>query len=408
MAYQFSSDDLTFLLSAAGSEALIAGEQYALGERTLIADLNRLRKAYGERAAAVAEQVRLRRAATTKLGDRARNWLFTADAVQQASPWAVSQHRARRMRAADGGVHDLTCSTGTDTIALAAAGCRVLGSDLDPVRLAFARHNAPELAFVCADALTRVSRGLLPYADPARRSATGRRITSAATIPPLADLDAVWADRPPVLRVPPGIDYEDLRRPGEVEIVSLDGGVREAVLWPEELARPLIRRRSSVLRTTSAAGEPGVESWEVTDADPDGGSATLPSSGPRPDVDEWIIEPDPAVIRAHLVRHYAARHGLRLLDEHLAYLTGPVKPVGVRGFRVQDSAPFTDRQVGVWVSRDEIGTLEILQRGTAVIPDALRARLRRFLSADTRAAATVVIARIGAEPWAFWCRAERH
>ena len=83
-----------------------------------------------------------------------------------------------------------------------------------------------------ADALTRVSRGLLGYADPARRDGTGRRITSVSTLPSVAELDAVHADRPPVLRLPPGIDYEALARPGEVEIVSLDGGAREAVLWP--------------------------------------------------------------------------------------------------------------------------------------------------------------------------------
>ena len=57
-----------------------------------------------------------------------------------------------------------------------------------------------------------------------------------STLPSVADLDAAHADRPPVLRLPPGIDYDALHRPGEVEIVSLDGGAREAVLWPAELA----------------------------------------------------------------------------------------------------------------------------------------------------------------------------
>ena len=59
----------------------------------------------------------------------------------------------------------------------------------------------------------------------------------------------MYADRPPVLRLPPGIDYERLDRPGEVEIVSLDGGAREAVLWPAELAAVAARARRCCLVT---------------------------------------------------------------------------------------------------------------------------------------------------------------
>ena len=108
----------------------------------------------------------------------------------------------------------------------------VLGSDLDPVRVLMARHNTG-LPVVVADALRPVSRGLLAYADPARR-AGGRRILTAETVPSVAELDEAWAHRPPVLRVPPGIDYDALARPGEVEIVSLDG----------RFARPCCGRRS--------------------------------------------------------------------------------------------------------------------------------------------------------------------
>ena len=64
------------------------------------------------------------------------------------------------------------------------------------------------------------------------------------------------AHRPPVLRLPPGIDYDELNRPGEVEIVSLDGAAREAVLWPAELATT--RRRATVLTVREP---PGRRQW---------------------------------------------------------------------------------------------------------------------------------------------------
>src|SRR4029079_11906815 len=108
----------------------------------------------------------------------------------------------------------------------------------------------------------------------------------------------------PVLRVPPGLDYDTLARPGEVEVVSLDGVVREAVLWPVELAS--VQRRATVLHAAAP-------SETVTSADPEDARV-----GP---VDAWIVDPDPAVTRAHLVRHWAARHGMRLVYPHLAQLT---------------------------------------------------------------------------------------
>ncbi len=273
----------------------------------------------------------------------------------------------------------------------------MVGSDLDPVRVLMARHNLaasglPGRAFV-GDALTRTSRGLLGYADPARRDGTGRRITSVSTLPSVADLDAAHADRPPVLRLPPGIDYEALHRPGEVEIVSLDGGAREAVLWPAELAR--VQRRATVLVSADPA-----RSWQLTSDDPDDADVAPVQVG------DALLDPDAAVVRAHLVRHYAARHGLSQIDPHLAYLAGPVVPAGVRGFRVLDAAPYREKTVGAWAKRDGVGTLEIKQRGTPVIPDDLRRRLRPALTGPTTAAATLVIARIGNDAQAFWCRAE--
>ena len=58
-----------------------------------------------------------------------------------------------------GRVHDVTCSIGTELAALRAAAVRVVGSDIDPVRLAMARHNVRDGVGLCrADALRPVTR----------------------------------------------------------------------------------------------------------------------------------------------------------------------------------------------------------------------------------------------------------
>ena len=397
MAYGFSGSDLHFLLSRDGSDSLGVADLLALTDGTLLADLPRVRAVAGMHAAAVVETIRLRRRALTKLPDRAAEWLFTDEALQQASPWPVALHRARRLLGAGLGVHDITCSIGTDLAALhqLAPDVTVLGSDLDAVRLRMAAHNTG-LPVVRADARSRVSRRCVLYADPARRSAgSGRRITGLDTIPSVAELDDVHHQERVVLRLPPGIDYDTLARPGEVEIVSLDGGARESVLWPQRFAVDGIRRRATVL------GSDGVH-WQITDADGDGGDDTVAGA-----VGRYLIDPDAAVVRAHLVRHWASRHGLRLLDGHLAYVTGDVVPDGVRAFEVLETGAVNEKTIAGWIRAAGVGTLEIKQRGTGIDPDQFRRRFRKALSGSTSELATLVLARVGSGQMAYWCRAVR-
>ncbi len=435
MAYQFTPDDVAFLISTTGDEALANAQNLPLDGASLIGDLTRLRRTAGQFASAVAETVRLRRAAARRWGgvraaDPAarrtvgpvagpsapvsgapagaggarlhqvlpaatfESWLLTDQALQQAPPPAVAAHRAARIArwVADhgSGVHDVTCSVAADLAATQLAGIFAVGSDLDPVRLVMARHNLARTGLparlVRADARTAVTRGLLRYADPARRDVTGRRITSADTIPSVGELDDAEPAHLAVLRLPPGIDYRALGRPGEIEIVSWNGRVREAVAWPPELAT--VARRATVL-----AGDAIVE--QFTDEEPDDVPVTAHGA--------YLVDPDPAVVRAHLVRQYAARHDLTLLDPHLAYLTGPTAPPGVRSFEIVEAARYSESTVRGWVRRDRVGTLEIKQRGTPVIPDELRRRLRP--SGARSVARTLVIARIGQAAHAFWCRA---
>lgn len=404
MAYRFSEDDVRYLGSDAAADALRIASGLALAAGSLIGDLTTLKAVAGANASAVAETVLLRRRAverwSSNVGTDGGRWLFTDEALQQASPPPVAAHRARRVvdsavNNGYDGIHDVTCSIGADLAALVGAGARhrtaVLGSDLDPVRLAMAAHNLAaarlEAALLLADARTASTRGTLRYADPARRNAAGRRISSVDTIPSVADLDAADPKNPPILRLPPGIDYEALCRPGEIEIVSWRGTVREAVSWPERLATTA--RRATVLLDDGAVSEGFTERDEPEEA-------VIPAG-------RYLVDPDPAVVRAHLVQQYAARHGLARLDEHLAYLTGDAAPQDRRAFEILDAAPFSERTVRSWVRRDQVGTLEIKQRGTPLIPDELRKRVKP--SGDRRVARTLIVARIGRSPRAFWCRA---
>ncbi|OXM63693.1 THUMP-like domain-containing protein [Amycolatopsis vastitatis] len=386
MGYSFSLDDVAYLRSDAGTAAL--AEVSALPLTDPIASVAAVRRLVGEeRAAAVLETVLLRRKAVGKLSGV--DWLFTSDALQQASASIVARHRAARLAGLD--VHDVTCSVGADLVEIAQVARRTLGSDVDPVRLEMARHNglAAGVAFglARADALRPASRSAVVVADPARRDSAGRRAWKPADFaPPLDGLVGAYPGRPLAIKCAPGLDFALTPWADEVELVSLDGQVRESCLW-----RGLgdgVTRRATVLRSNGTQ-------WTVTDAEPD----DLPAREPG----EWIVDPDGAVVRAGLVRHYAARHGLWQLDERIAYLTGDTPPPGVRAFRVLEQGPYSEKALKAVLKRHDVGRLEILVRGLDVDPDALRRRLKPRGATE----ASVVLTRIGRSPVAFLCHAER-
>ncbi|MGY4103301.1 THUMP-like domain-containing protein [Nocardia sp. R16R-3T] len=361
MGYRFGREDVVFLGSAAGSAALAEVDRLELTPATHLRDAERVRREFGERSGALVETVRLRRRAAAKLVDT-EHWLFTDDALQQATPTLVARHRAARLSGR--AVHDVTCSIGAELAELARTCPSVLGSDLDDVRLSMAAHNlgaTRNVLLAKADALVPCSTGTVVIADPARR-ADGRRTHDPAKLqPPLPDLLAAYPGRDLAVKCAPGLDFDRLNWPGEIEVVSLDGAVREACLWSPGLSATGVTRRATVL---TARGE----SVTYTDAAPE----QIPEQPPG----EWIIDPDGAIVRAGLVRHYAAEHGLWQLDPQIAYLTGNTVPPGVRAFRILDRLEFREKTLRQELTRRDCGPLEILIRGLDIDPDTLRKRLK--------------------------------
>ncbi|MFV0494971.1 THUMP-like domain-containing protein [Mycobacterium sp.] len=335
------------------------------GEAGRIADTAAVRARFGERTPILVATALLRRKAAEKLGGLGdvSQWLFTDEALQQATAAPVALHRARRL--AGRVVHDATCSIGTELAALRGSAAVVIGSDLDPVRLEMARHNLHGSVDLCrADALAPVTRDSAVVAAPARRSGGRRRFDPRDFQPALDRLLECYRGRDLAVKCSPGMDFDMLARlgfDGEVEVTSYLGSVRESCLWGGGLTEPPVRRRASILGRDA-------EITEITSADPDDCAA-------RP-VGRWIVDPDGAVVRAGLVRQYATRHGLWQLDPAIAYLSGDRLPPGVRGFEVLEQVPFDERRLRRTLSALDCGPLEILVRGVRADPDALRRRLR--------------------------------
>ena len=381
MGYEFTGSDLDFLRSEAGAGALADIGDLEFGARTSLRDTASVRSRFPDHASALIETVTVRRKARVKLFG-ADHWLVTDDAVQQATPTLVARRRAARL--AGRRVHDVTCSIGSELAVLVESAELAVGSDLDPIRLQMAVHNVPGARVLRADALTPTTRGTVVVADPGRRAGGRRRHDPAMLQPPLPDLFDAYRGRDLVVKCAPGLDFDAVDQPGEIEVVSLDGGVREACIWSEGFSERGVRRRAAVLRSDGSV-------MDITDAESD----DIPVRPPG----RYIVDPDGAVVRAGLVRHYGARFDLWQLDPRIAYLTGDTVPAGVRGFRILEQSKFSEKVLRQQLNRLDCGSVEILVRGVDVDPALLRPKLKL----RGTVALSVVITRIDRSAVSFVC-----
>ena len=323
------------------------------------------------------EQAILRRRALSKHPDGDQLW-WTAEALEQSTPRPVAVHRARRFTDSSQ-VVDVGCSVGGDLLPLAAVA-PVVGVDLDEARLLLARANAEVLGLTVsllrADAQALTPRGDV-FADPARR-AGGRRTFDPRSYSPPLDVVLGWPARSLGVKVAPGIDHEALPPELEVEVVSLGGDVKEAVLWGGA-ARTGHRRTATVLR----AGTSSAEAASLVD---DG----APVPGVRAP-GRFLLEPDGAVIRAHLVAEVARLVDGWLLDATIAYVAADAVVATAYGtwFEVLDLLPFGLKPLREVLRTHDAGMLVVKKRGTAVEPDVLRRQLKLTGSREV----TVVLTR---------------
>jgi SAM-dependent methyltransferase len=267
----------------------------------------------------------LRREARDKfaLADR---MFFDREGLEMASRQEIARYRAWRLRHCNA-ILDLCCGIGGDLLALGAQA-QVCAVDLDRVRLEMARMNAAAAGleavdFIQADARFIKPRGDAVFLDPARRS-KGRRVRAAeAYSPPLSCIGDLRRSVSAVaVKVAPAIREEDLPPECEVEFISAAGQCREAVLYFGELATT--RRRATIL--------PGRHTLE------DSSGEAVPIAPPG----AYLYDPDPAVVRSHLLDPLCRHLDAWKLDPQVAYLSSDTctSTPFARAYQVLTCQPF--------------------------------------------------------------------
>ncbi len=346
-------------------------------------------------AALVATQVKYLERARTKLPSyRAARCILPPRAFEQASSEACAAHKAIEGDAA----LDLTCGLGVDALALGRRFRRVVALERDPVLAAVAAHNlrllgAANVEVVCAAAeeyLTAATERFdWVYADPDRRSRTGRKLVRLEDCSPdiLRLLPAIRRCGARLcLKNSPLFDAAEALRlfpAARIEAVSLHGECKELLVYDDGTG-PLL--------TATALGA---------------GSVTFPPEAapapPPPTFDptayRYLFVPDVALQKMRLVRRALEGQADAWSQNGFAFSRRPVEGIAGRTLAIAAIEPFDAKALR---RRLRGRGIELLKRDFPLTLAEIHARTATHAGDELRLAFT----RIGGRAWTIELAAE--
>lgn len=373
-------------------EALLTAESLRLLDETpaptskddVLATVSRLRKASHplERVHAVMNQLSLRAKAQEKFGDFATSMLFTKEGLEQATRLDVASHHAGRFR--DSGITSLIdagCGIGADSLAFSGLGIQVTAIERDTATAALASYNLapfPETTVINADVLgADLSGAEALWIDPARREGATRLHNPEDWSPSLDWVFEMAAERPTGIKLAPGMDRDLIPEGVEAQWVSHHGSVVEMVLWSGALKREGITRSALVIsRSGTAEMAAGADSPDAEVGD----------------LQEYLYEPDGAIIRARLIGDLARSVDATMIDDTIAYFSSATRHQSplMQGFQIIEHVLYTPKNVNALVGGANLGNIEIKKRGIDVDP----AELRKTLPLQGSGSATLILTRV--------------
>jgi hypothetical protein len=330
----------------------------------------------------------LRRRGCAKFSRAVRMW-FDRTGLEQATSESVAQHKSKRFTgAAD--VVDLCSGIGADSIALASHS-RVVAIDARPASEVMARWNAE--AYGVAEQIRGevgpaedVDLGDRPFhIDPDRRPGGQRSLKIEDHQPGLEFLQQLTTHPAGgAIKLSPASNFGG-KFPGcEIELVSLDGECKEAIVWCGPLKTATDWRATVLPAGDSLTGDP----WSAV-------SQQSP-------LQRYLFDPDPAVVRAGLVDVLCESAGLARLDREEEYLTAsePVSSPFGQTFEVVAELPNNEREIRNWFRQANCGQVEIKCRRVPVVPE----KVRKHLPLEGTQALVLIYARIAGRTHAVVCR----
>lgn len=238
-------------------------------------------------------------------------WWITKNLFEMATDFRIATFHAQLLKEMSPSVTDLTAGSGFDLVAFLLAGLKVTAHETDPTTALLLERNIHQyFQGQCPVFRQSIfgSTGKIPeywFADPMRRSGSGRTFRLDDYTPPFSEIVSLKEKSTGCLvKISPMTPLSDPALNGFKKIViSLDGECREILLVhgnPETVDGSL---------------------WiDGTLFNPEGDMKQDVSSGRE--VNTYIFDPDPAVMKSGRLAFWSERVGLRLPSENSGFPHG--------------------------------------------------------------------------------------
>ncbi len=387
-------DDFLWLTSDEAAEVLDQTREAILERVNVVRIAKSLRaRTTVTRAAMVIEQAQLRIRAKKKF-PLAERMFFTRKGLEQSSGAEIAKYKAKRF-AGVAKVADVCCGIGGDLLALIErpAAKRTVGVDVDKLACLFARKNAQIAMPSTHEHKTSIVKK--PFADLSLEKYDGLHI----------DPDRRVNERTTVgSRFSPSLDEVFGRVSDNQNLaIKIAPATRLAHRFPEACQREWIGDRRECKQQVIWCGpftkKPGCRSATCIERD----ESVHHLSVPEHQVDQtivfakklrnYIFEPHPTVLAAGLTDAMGNRYDINRFSPGIAYLTGDheIKNPLLCSFEIVELLPVDLRQTVQFLKRQDIGTVEVKNRGIeSVVVEKFR---RMKLKGPNRA--TLILTRIG-------------
>ncbi|MFX0083415.1 MAG: hypothetical protein ACFE94_16840 [Candidatus Hodarchaeota archaeon] len=256
---------------------------------------------------------------------RANLMKFDREGLAQASSKYVAEYRTWKMRQRLGPINsslDVGSGVGGDTIAMGMRW-KVYSVEIDPSTMEMLKHNVSvynlekNVDFILGDILNLIDDKKFQdkikeidciFFDPSRRSQGKRTVKIEEYDPPLELVEKLKQFSENVcVKIAPGVDLSYLTTYDcDIEVISYKGEVKETVLWFGKFKIKL--EKNSIIATKLPEKITLIQE-------------SLDYKIPISEYKNYIYEPDPAFIKAHLIGDIAKKYNLFQMSNKIAYLT---------------------------------------------------------------------------------------
>lgn len=302
-----------------------------------------------------------RRKLVPKFGPKALKMVADPAGAEMASSLISARHKAARFTGDPKRILDLCSGIGGDGLGFA-GNVALHHFDLHPVRAWMASMNTGRPSTVADVTTVELPEGDIVL-DPARRDASNRRAGAGELAPGLDFITSLArAGRAGCIKLAPGIDPLLLPE-GELEIISEDGQLTQAILWMGRLSKGAAIRTATLLERATGKSHTmhGAPSRPTTTSPPRSHLYAMDASIERTGLIESVMEATNAV---------QLHPGLGLLTSDEA-----VSHPFLTQFELVAEMPWDQRAVQAELTRLHAGVVDVKTRDKLVDPDTLAPRL---------------------------------